>query len=63
MSGGRKPLLEKKPELVEKLAAMIRAGNYASIACAAAGVSESAYYDWRAKGDRERRETLGDGNW
>lgn len=34
------------PEIVEKLANAIAAGNYANVACALAGISEATYYEW-----------------
>ena len=56
MSRGRIPMLKKRPKLTKKLAALIQTGNYASTACASVGVSESAYYDWLAKGDRDNEQ-------
>ena len=40
------------PEIVEKIAGYIADGNYASVACAAAGVSESVYYLWLKDPDK-----------
>jgi len=34
------------PEIVEKIAGYVAEGNYASVACALAGVSEASYYAW-----------------
>lgn len=48
------------PETVEKIAASIRAGNYAKVACASAGISESVYYKWldEAKAPGASKELL-----
>ena len=40
------------PELVEKIAGYIARGNFASVACAASGVSESVYYLWLKDPDK-----------
>ena len=45
MSRGRKPLLEKKPRLIPAFAALIRAGNYVSVACASLNVRQRSRCD------------------
>ena len=40
------------PELVEKIAGYIAQGNYASVACAACGISEAVYYLWLKDPDK-----------
>ena len=34
------------PELVEKIAGYIARGNFATVACAASGITETTYYEW-----------------
>ena len=34
------------PEIIERVAALVRAGNYVSIACGEAGICEKTYYNW-----------------
>lgn len=45
---GRKHKLT--PEVQEKICQYIEAGNYAKVACVAAGVSESTFYEWIQRG-------------
>lgn len=47
---GRK--LKLTPEIQEKIVKAIKAGNYAVIAAAMAGISESTYYRWLEQGER-----------
>lgn len=44
----RKPGRQSKltPEVVEAICNSIKLGNYAKVACASAGISESVYYKW-----------------
>jgi hypothetical protein len=44
------------PQLAEKLAQMIAAGNHTTVACAALGIAKSTFYDWWARGDPTRDE-------
>ncbi|MEM7481072.1 MAG: hypothetical protein AAF481_07840 [Acidobacteriota bacterium] len=48
----RKPGRRSKltPEVQEKVVSAIRAGNYAAVAAAYAGIGESTFYAWLAKG-------------
>jgi hypothetical protein len=39
------------PEIIERLVALLAAGNYINLAVAAAGVPRSTFYDWWARGD------------
>lgn len=48
---GRKTVL--KPEVSDRILQMLRAGNYVDVACRAAGIGQSTFYDWLARGDRE----------
>ena len=41
-------------QMQEKIVQAIRAGNYAEIACRAAGISPSTYYRWIERGEQER---------
>jgi transposase len=40
-------------QLEEKVVQAIRAGNYAEIACRAAGIAPSTFYRWLERGERE----------
>jgi transposase len=40
------------PELQEKVAGLIRAGNTVEIAAEASGISEATFYAWMARGER-----------
>lgn len=40
------------PELVEKIAAIIADGNFATVACAAAGIAECTFYVWLKDPDK-----------
>jgi transposase len=40
-------------QLQEKVVQAIRAGNYAEIACRAAGISPSSYYRWMERGEQD----------
>jgi hypothetical protein len=40
--------------LIEKIAALMRAGNYAEQACRAVGIATSTYYRWIERGRREQ---------
>jgi transposase-like protein len=39
------------PELREKIAALVREGNYAGTAAVACGIAESTFYDWMRRGE------------
>lgn len=39
-----------KPETVDRLIAMLRAGSYMNVACAAAGISRQTYQVWMTRG-------------
>ena len=41
------------PDLVGKVCNAIRAGNYAKVACAMAGISEAIYYRWLQEGKKD----------
>jgi len=55
MSRGRGRPSKLTPELQEKLCGFIRAGNYETTAAEACGVSESTYFNWKAKGEKAQR--------
>jgi transposase len=42
------------PELQERCAALIRAGNTVEVAAEAAGISEATFYAWMARGEQSR---------
>lgn len=44
------------PERVQRLASVVRAGNYLTVACRVTGLAYSTYQSWRAKGEEERRD-------
>jgi hypothetical protein len=46
---GRKTVLNA--ELTDRIAQMLRAGNYVEVACAAVGVNRCTFYDWYARGE------------
>lgn len=46
--GGRKT--KCTPEVRKKIVDALKAGNYAEVACRAAGIGESTYYQWIARG-------------
>jgi hypothetical protein len=46
------------PELVAKICALIRAGNYPEISARASGIGATTYYRWMAEGERLARENL-----
>ena len=52
--GFRKPMggprLRLTDDLIEKIAQLIKVGNYASVACRATGVNEDTYYAWGRRG-------------
>lgn len=52
---GKRPLVEREPELIDKVAAALQAGHYANTACAMVGMSETAYYATLQKGDAALR--------
>lgn len=52
-TGGRTTKLT--PEVLEKIVAAIRAGNYAVVAAAFAGISERTYYRWMHRGREEKK--------
>ena len=39
------------PEIIERVAALVRAGNYVIIACGEAGICRVTYYDWLKRGE------------
>jgi transposase len=41
------------PAVQERVLQAIRAGNYAEVACRAAGIAPSTYYRWLERGERE----------
>ena len=41
------------PAIQDRLVVAIRAGNYAGVACASAGIAPSTYYRWRERGEHE----------
>jgi hypothetical protein len=40
-------------EVTERVVSAVRAGNYAEAACQAAGIGQSTYYRWMARGAQE----------
>ena len=40
------------PEIVEKIAAIVADGNFATVACAACGITETTYYQWLKDDDK-----------
>lgn len=40
-------------EVADRILQMLRAGNYVDVACSAAGVGRSTFYDWQERGDPE----------
>jgi len=52
---GRRTIL-LKPEIKKRILDAIRQGNYVYVACRAAGIGETTYHTWMAKG-REAIET------
>ena len=54
---GRKSKLT--PEVQEKIVQVIRAGNYAVVAAAYAGISEKTFYEWLQKGEAAPESTYG----
>jgi len=57
MARGRKTKLT--PEIQKTILDIIRAGNYAKVACEAAGINSDTYYEWlnRGKKDKEAGKT------
>jgi hypothetical protein len=49
---GRASLLE--PDVIDRLEAMLKAGNYIEVACRAAGVAPRTFRDWMVRGRSER---------
>lgn len=49
---GRKTKLT--PERQQKIVELLQAGNYASIACQSARISEETYYSWKERGKRDK---------
>ena len=49
---GRTPKLT--PERSEEVCKYLRAGNYISTSCAAAGIGESTFYAWMKRGEEEK---------
>lgn len=47
------------PEVRDRLVALIQAGNYDSVACAAAGVSHRTFKQWVLRGERGDPEWAG----
>jgi hypothetical protein len=45
--GGRPPLLEAAPEVVEEILKNVRAGHNVTVACGAAGITRECYYHWK----------------
>ena len=39
------------PEIQRHIVQLVQAGNYTPVACRAAGIGESTFYDWWARGD------------
>ena len=44
------------PEVKLRIVTLIQAGNYPGVACRAAGVAESTFYDWLTRGDPTKDE-------
>ncbi len=51
--GGRRSLLDDKVK--GKLLTALKCGNYRSAACAYAGVSRPSFYEWMARGAKEKK--------
>ena len=43
-------------DLIKKITPLISNGNFASTACRVAGISEAAFYNWQARGRKDREE-------
>ena len=41
------------PQMIDKLAKIVREGHYIVTACQAAGIHKTTFYDWLTKGDKE----------
>lgn len=54
---GKRSRLQKEPDLIEKMGAVLQAGHYADVACSIVGIAESSYYAWLERGEAaiERR--------
>jgi transposase len=42
------------PELQKEIVGYIEAGNYIEVACEAAGISQSTFFDWKARGAKKQ---------
>lgn len=54
---GRRTILT--PELTERIASVVRAGNYLITACQVAGISKQSFLNWLAKGEDEAKNGRG----
>lgn len=52
-NSGRKPLLERQPEIMENILKVIRAGNYIKTACEYCGIDETTFYRYWNVGKEE----------
>lgn len=52
--GGKPPIHKSDPDVIKRLVEALKAGNYIDHACAYAGISRTAYYDWLRRGQEER---------
>jgi hypothetical protein len=52
MARGRKTKLT--PEIQKTILDIIRAGNYAKVACEAAGINSDTYYEWLNRGKKDK---------
>lgn len=51
------------PKRIKQISDLIAAGNYANIACQSSGISEATFYNWLARGQKEKeRMTVLRGN-
>jgi len=57
-TGGRPTKLT--PEIQEKIVQVIRAGNYAEVAAAYAGISNKTFYLWKQKGEDQPDSAYGE---
>jgi hypothetical protein len=46
-------------EIADKIVGLIRVGNFVDVACRAAGIHKSTYYDWKARGASGRQTDRG----
>jgi hypothetical protein len=50
---GRKAILDVNPEITKRLCEILSLGNYIEAACAYVGISETSYYAWVQRGEKD----------